>query len=246
MTASNLKPSLSLVLAHEGGYVNHPQDPGGPTNFGVTQRVYDAYRQKLAQTVRSVKLIEAIEVQDIYNKSYWRLIRGDSLPCGIDYCVFDFAVNSGVSRAVRYLQRTVGVNDDGSIGDMTLNAVYDHARRDEEGFIATYCANRMAFLRSLGTFGTFGKGWTRRVIGDKPGVQANDKGVLDYATMMARRDAAYTMPAPIGTLAGEVPGKADAPLEPQTFPTVPATTLPELKGTIDQINDQLAALIAAS
>jgi lysozyme family protein len=246
VTASNYRPSLSLVLQHEGGYVNHPKDPGGATNFGVTQKVYDAYRHKMALAPRSVKLIDAVEVQAIYEKNYWRLVRGDSLPCGLDYAVFDFAVNSGVSRAVRYLQRLVGVDDDGALGDVTLNAVYDYAKRDEEGMIVTYCANRMAFLRSLGTFATFGRGWTRRVIGDKPGVQANDKGVVDYAVMMARKDEGYVAPVPIGTLPGEVPGKAEAPLEPETFPTVLPTTLPELKGTLAEINDQLAALIAAS
>lgn len=246
MTAANYRPALSLTLAFEGGFVNNPKDPGGATNFGVTQAVYDAYRQKLGLTKRSVRLIESAEVQEIYAKNYWRLMRGDSLPVGIDFAVFDFAVNSGVSRAIRYLQRVVGVPDDGALGDMTLNACYDYERRDKEGLVATYCANRMAFLRSLRTFATFGRGWARRVVGSIEGVQATDKGVLDYATLMARQDMTYQMPAPIGSRVDEAPGRGVAPLDNSTFVTVPPTTLTELKGTLVEINDQLARLIEAS
>jgi hypothetical protein len=216
MSAKNYKPSLSLVLAHEGGYVNHPKDPGGPTNKGVTQRVYDAYRKLHGLAVQSVKLIAADELAELYKKQYWCLVRGDDMPAGLDYAVFDFAVNSGVSRAIRYLQRTVGVNDDAVIGDMTLGAVIAEARKDELGLINRYCANRMAFLRSLGTFPTFGTGWTRRVVGYTPGAQEKDTGVLDYATVMAQRDVAFgagsaatlPLPAEIGSKPGEVPGKA--------------------------------------
>src|SRR5690349_19262882 len=101
MSASNFRTSLGLVLAHEGGYVNHPKDPGGATNFGVTQKVYDAFRKYHGLKTQSVKLIATSEVSDIYNRNYWKLCRADSLPCGLDYAVFDFDVNSGVSRAVR-------------------------------------------------------------------------------------------------------------------------------------------------
>src|SRR6476661_8579982 len=125
MAASNFRPNLSLVLAHEGGYVNHPKDPGGATNQGVTQKVYDAYRAYHGHKMQSVRDIKDSEVSDIYNKNYWRLIRADSLPCGLDYAVFDFAVNSGVARATKYLQRLVGFtgNDvDGIVGMVTVAA----------------------------------------------------------------------------------------------------------------------------
>jgi lysozyme family protein len=248
MAASNFRPSLSLVLAHEGGFVHHPEDPGGATNQGITQRVYDAYRRYRGLKQQSVKHIPPTEVSDIYLKSYWKLIRGDSLPCGLDYAVFDFAVNSGVGRAVRYLQRLVGVDDDGAIGMITLDAIEAAVRVDEEGMIAQYCANRMAFLRSLGTFPTFGLGWTRRVCGYSPGIQEQDTGVIDYATFMARRDQSYKMPSQIGTFAGEVtPSKAVAPLENDSFVVAePVKTREEVKLSLAEIikqNDLLAAAI---
>lgn len=239
------------MLAHEGGYVNHPKDPGGATNQGVTQKVYDAYRKYHGQHTQSVRNISPTEVSEIYAKNYWRLVRADSLPRGFDYAVFDFAVNSGVSRAIRYMQRLVGVDDDGIIGVMTLGAVEDYARRDEEGLIAQYCANRLAFVRSLKTFPTFGKGWIRRIIGYTPGVQENDKGVIDYATMMARRDAAYTMPLAIGSKPGEPESaKAEAPLENETFVTAPTvSTVEEAKLTLAELianNDDLASKIGGA
>jgi lysozyme family protein len=240
MSAGNFRNSLSLVLAHEGGYVNHPKDPGGATNKGITQKVYDAYRTYMRLGMQSVKLIKDSEVSDIYNKNYWKPIKGDSLPCGLDYAVFDFGVNSGVSRAVKYLQRQLGLNQDGVLGLVTLSAVDVAMEKDEEQVIAQYCANRLAFLKSLSTFDTFGKGWTRRVVGYRIGVQSDDMGVLDYATLMARRDNQYLMPREIGKLEGEVAGKAIAPDTPESY-----IEAPKLIGSLAQINDQLAAIIAA-
>lgn len=243
MSAQNYKPSLALVLAHEGGYVNHPKDPGGATNQGVTQAVYNAYRRVKGFPIQSVKLISGDEVADIYQKQYWKLVRGDSLPAGLDYAVFDFAVNSGVSRAVRYLQRLVGVEDDAVIGNMTLAAIYAAARANEESLIINYCANRMAFLKSLGTFSTFGKGWTRRVIGYSPGYQNNDSGVLDYAISMAKGDLDYTMPTAIGNKLGEIAGKAVAP--PSGKNIFPALNQADLK-TLAAQNDTMAIKIAVN
>lgn len=215
MTASLYKPSLALVLAHEGGYVNHPKDPGGATNFGITQRVYDAYRKAHGLKQQSVKLISSTEVEQIYRNSYWKLIRGDDLPAGLDYAVFDYAVNSGVGRALRYLQAGLGFKGDdvdGVIGNMTLNAAREAMRKDEEKVIVSYCGDRMRFLRGLSTFGTFGTGWTRRVEGYKAGVQPfADSGVIDYAIGYARRDPVYSTPAAIGTRPGEVAGGKGTP-----------------------------------
>ena len=151
---------LSLVLVHEGGYVNHPKDPGGATNKGVTQAVYDAWRRKHGKPARSVRFIETTELEGIYRKDYWDAISGDELPDGVDYAVFDFAVNSGINRASRYLQRAVGVAEDGKIGPKTLDAVSMH---NPKILVNRLCDARMAFLRGLGTFPVFGKGWTRRV-----------------------------------------------------------------------------------
>jgi len=251
MSVSNFRQSLALVLAHEGGFVNHPKDPGGATNQGVTQKVYDAYRIYHGSKPQSVRHISPSEVSDIYNKNYWRLVRGDSLPCGIDYAVFDFAVNSGVSRAIRYLQRLLGVDDDGVIGFKTLAAVELAVRQNEEALITQYCANRMAFLRRLPTFKTFGVGWTRRVLGYQAGIQREDTGVLDYAVMQARRDLSYMMPSAIGSLPGEVvPNKAEAPLTDESFVAAPSVmTREEAKFKLIPLmldNDKLAELIGVS
>ena len=101
---ANFDKSLALVLVHEGGYVNHPKDPGGATNRGVTQAVYDAYRKTRGKAGQSVKFITDEEVNAIYKFQYWDRVQGDLLPAGLDYAVFDFAVNSGVGRASKYLQ----------------------------------------------------------------------------------------------------------------------------------------------
>lgn len=157
---ANFDKALSAVLLHEGGYVNHPKDPGGATNRGVTQAVYDDWRRDHGLEKQSVKLISPAEVMAIYKYLYWDRIKGDELPTGVDYCVFDFAVNSGVNRAARYLQRAVGVADDGQIGPVTLAAV----RAMDAGCLTDgICNARLTFLKGLTTFRTFGKGWTRRV-----------------------------------------------------------------------------------
>jgi lysozyme family protein len=153
---------LPLVLAHEGGYVNHPEDPGGATNRGVTQVTYDAWRRSKGQAPRDVRRITDDEVTAIYRTQYWDTIRGDSLPPGVAYCVFDAAVNSGPARAVRWLQEVAGVVVDGIVGVRTLAAV--EAMPPEE-LIGAYCDTRMAFLWGLRHWPTFGRGWTRRVEG---------------------------------------------------------------------------------
>ena len=156
----NLEAALKNVLVHEGGFVNHKADPGGATNRGVTQRVYDAYRDRQGQSRRSVRAITADEVADIYKRQYWDAIRGDDLPSGLDYAVFDYAVNSGPRRAAQDLQRELGVAVDGVIGNVTLAGV---AKADVYDLIDRLCARRMRFLKGLKHWRTFGKGWTRRV-----------------------------------------------------------------------------------
>lgn len=147
---------LQQVLKYEGGYVNHPQDPGGPTNKGVTQDVYDGWRKAHNQPTQSVKNISMNEVQGIYRQLYWDKIRGDDLPAGVDMAVFDFAVNSGVSRASKYLQGIVGVPVDGIIGPQTIQATKD--------YVAIALTNkRLSFMQSLSIWPTFGKGWGARI-----------------------------------------------------------------------------------
>lgn len=157
---NNFAPSLAHLLTTEGGYVNDPKDPGGATNEGVTQKEYDLWRTAQRQTVRSVRLINANEVAAIYRHCYWDTIRADKLPSGVDYCVFDCAVNSGPHQAVKFLQRAAGAIDDGFIGPATITAVN---AADPRRIINAVSAERLSFLKRLPTWGHFEDGWTSRV-----------------------------------------------------------------------------------
>lgn len=174
---NNFEKALALVLEHEGGYVNHPKDPGGATMKGVTQAVYDAYRKMRGRGPQSVKFISNEELRAIYKFQYWDKVQGDFLPSGLDYAVFDFAVNSGVTRAAKYLQAVVGVTQDGQIGARTLAAITSPVAA-----INALCDRRMGFLRSLKNWLTFGKGWKKRVEGDNP---KKIDGVREVALEMA-------------------------------------------------------------
>lgn len=180
----NFNQSLQMVLAHEGGYVNHPDDPGGPTNRGITLRVLAAHYGRDV-TARDVQNISDDTVATIYRRNYWDTARCNLLPSGLDYAVFDFAVNSGVSRAVRTLQTVLGVKADGVIGDITLAAIRKNTGSEIIDLIVRYCESRMAFLRGLRTWRTFGNGWTRRVMGMQVGMQVFDEGVIDRAAALA-------------------------------------------------------------
>lgn len=156
---------LQLVLAHEGGYVDHPSDPGGATNLGITRKTLAGWRKVMPWTSlpkSEVKALTKETVAPIYRALYWDEIRGDDLPAGLDYAVFDYAVNSGPGRAAMALQRILGVADDGEIGPITLAAV---AKRKPADLINALCDERIAFLQRLSTFAVFGKGWTSRVAG---------------------------------------------------------------------------------
>lgn len=184
MSFDNFPGILRWVLVHEGGYVNHPKDPGGATNKGVTQRVYDSWRRARNLSVQSVREIRDNEVEAIYRTQYWDAVRGDDLPSGVNYAVFDFAVNSGPKRAIRFLQREIGVADDGVIGNVTLGALRDV--KDMADLVRRFCAARMEWLKTLSTFSTFGRGWSKRVMGVRSGAQDDDTGVIDRASRMAR------------------------------------------------------------
>jgi lysozyme family protein len=158
----NFDAALAMMLRHEGGYVNHPHDPGGETNRGVTKAVYDRFRADAHLPARSVRHISAQEINIIYRRQYWDRIRGDDLPSGVDYAVFDFAVNSGTMPSAKMLQRRAGVREDGRIGPATLAAL---RAMPAAAIITGFCADRLAFLRGLTNFRHFGKGWTARVDG---------------------------------------------------------------------------------
>lgn len=186
----NYKIVQPWVLAYEGGYVDHPKDPGGATMEGVTQRTYDADRRRHGLGVRPVRQMEPRERDAIYKTQYWDAVRGDDLPSGIDAAVYDYAVNSGPSRAARELQAVLGVMQDGVIGVMTLDAAQ---AANPFAVIKGLCERRLAFMKRARhsktkklLWPTFSVGWTRRVMGDVPGVQDADTGIIDRATRLAR------------------------------------------------------------
>jgi lysozyme family protein len=216
----NFQRSLSLVLKHEGGYVDHPKDPGGATNKGITIATFRRY-VKRDGTKDDLRRISDADVAKIYRKHYWDAVRGDDLPDGLDYAVFDFAVNSGTGRAPKYLQRVLGVAQDGVIGPATLKAAHD---ANVPFAIDRLCDDRMAFLRSLKTFSTFGRGWTSRV-----------SGVRIEAQRMAKRGA-----EPVAAPPKPVPAPAPAPT-PQPAPAAK----PEPKRALPAILAIGIALIAA-
>lgn len=134
---SNFAKSLAAVLKSEGGYVNNPRDPGGATNKGITQATYDAWNDSAKRARQNVQFIHDDEVQAIYRERYWDTVHGDELPSGIDYAVFDYAVNSGPTRAMRAYA-----------ANPTIDGI---------------CNQRLAFLQTLPTWAYFGKGWGARV-----------------------------------------------------------------------------------
>ena len=154
----NFDKCLKMILHHEGGYVWHKLDPGGETNLGVTKRVYEEWGGK-----KNMKDLTVEDVAPIYEKNYWGKAKCDQLPSGLDLAVFDWSVNSGVGRAVKKLQKMIGTVADGGIGPNTLKTLEEYIRHHGlETTIENYKDIRQAFYRSLSTFNTFGKGWTRR------------------------------------------------------------------------------------
>jgi lysozyme family protein len=159
MSADCYAESIRRLLVSEGGYVNHPSDPGGPTNFGITLGDYRRY-VKAEATAADVRAMKVEEAKAIYRAKYWNAVRGDDLPAGVDYCVFDYAVNSGTGRAPKVLQRVLGASVTGRMDDATLAAT---RRRDARTTVQAICDERLRFLQGLKTWPVFGKGWSKRV-----------------------------------------------------------------------------------
>ena len=155
----NWDEALRHILKYEGGYVNHPADPGGMTNLGVTKRVWEEWTGKPA-TEADMRALTPEMVGPLYKTRYWDAVRADDLPSGVDLCVFDCAVNAGVGRASKFLQQAVGVTADGQIGPKTVEAP---TAKPADEVVAKFCDLREAHYKSLPTFATFGKGWMRRL-----------------------------------------------------------------------------------
>ena len=164
MAKENYQKCLETILHHEGGYVNHPKDPGGETNLGVTKRVYEAWVMENDLSQKDMKDLLVEDVAPIYRKNYWDRMKCDDIPAGLDLCVFDFGVNAGTGRSAKYLQTMIGTVADGGIGPNTLRALDSYVDANGiEGAIKNFQEARQSYYESLSTFETFGRGWTRRV-----------------------------------------------------------------------------------
>ena len=164
---SNWDNAFKMMLASEGGYVNHPSDPGGMTNLGVTKRVWEEWVGRESNE-KEMRGLTPEMVEPLYKRKFWDAVRGDELPAGISYLIFDFAVNAGVGRSIKTLQSAVGVTPDGGFGPMTMAAVQ---AVDPVELVEKFSQAKEDFYRSLNTFETFGKGWLNRVAAVK--VKAN-------------------------------------------------------------------------
>ena len=158
----NFDNCLRMLLAHEGGFVNHPSDPGGMTNLGVTKAVYEAWVGHPVDE-KTMRSLTPADVAPLYRKKYWDVVRGDELQAGLDYTMFDYAVNSGAGRAIKALQRCVGVAADGGFGPTTMAAVAQFKDHGTKQLIEEVNDERLDFLKSLKTWPVFGRGWERRV-----------------------------------------------------------------------------------
>jgi lysozyme family protein len=158
----NFQKSLEMLLKHEGGFVNHPSDPGGVTNLGVTAKAWESWVGHPVDE-KQMRALTPQDVAPLYKRKYWDACRADELVSGLDYAVFDFAVNSGVGRSIKTLQDCVGVNPDGGFGSVTMAAVAQFQGNTAKTLITELCDKRLNFLKSLKTFDVFGKGWENRV-----------------------------------------------------------------------------------
>ncbi len=219
---------LPLVLKHEGGYANHPKDPGGATMKGVTQATYSSWRRRSGKPERSVKNITEAELRAIYRRDYWDKVKGDSLFAGVDYATFDAAVNSGPGRGARWLQKAVGAKADGAVGPNTLKAMKTTTLSPAK-IVKAICRTRRSFLQSLRTWSTFGRGWSRRVAdveaegvrmamehaGQTPLETADD---AERESAKAEAKAQQNAKGAAGTGAGGVAGGGAAAVDPGVIP----------------------------
>ena len=162
MASRNFDEALRRLLRDEGGYGNHPSDPGGPTNFGIT--LADARRYwKSDASAADVRAMPQSVARDIYRQRYWSALRCDALPDGVDYAVFDYGVNSGIGRAGKVLRRILNLPDRSST--VTNEVIAAASKIDPAQLVTAICTERLVFLKALKTWSVFGRGWGRRVAG---------------------------------------------------------------------------------
>ena len=204
----NFDAALKLVLQSEGGRVDNKADPGGRTNLGCTQRVYSAYLKVNRRLDADVYDISSGDVSNIYRTQYADAVHFNDLPAGLDYAVFDAAVNSGPVEAARWLQDAVGVTTDGHIGLLTLAAV---RKIDPVAAIVHVCEERLTFLQGLSTWKTFGVGWANRVASVRKNALAIAAAPEPLVVVAA------VIPAPVVVSPGPVVAPAPVTPSPKTF-----------------------------
>lgn len=150
---------MDIIFAHEGGYVDHPDDPGGATNLGITHKTLAAWRKVDKCSREEVQTLQRDEAREIYRAHYWNALNCDNLPAGVDLVTFDMGVNAGVGRSSRMLQEVVSVEKDGQVGPITVGAVN---RIDAEFVVSRFSDRRLEYYQSLKHWPTFGRGWSRR------------------------------------------------------------------------------------
>ena len=193
--------ALRRLLLHEGGYTNHPSDPGGPTNFGITIFDYRKYVKPTA-TAADVRAMKIEEAKRIYRAKYWDAQRCDELPAGVDYAVFDYGVNSGIRRSGKVLRRVLKLSDSTSLVNGGVIAAAKNV--DAKALIGTICDERLRFLQSLKIWGVFGKGWSRRVA---------EVRAAAFGMVLSAKSAPVPMPTE------PTAGKAEVPLAKSTQQT---------------------------
>ena len=236
----------SYVLASEGGYVNHPRDPGKATNMGITAATLRAWRGRPV-TNTDVRNLSQKEALAIYKAQYWDTVRADLLPLGLDYLTFDYGVNSGPARAIKDLQRTVGADADGVIGQKTLSKIKEYiSKNGMKALLNAYATRRWNFVQGLSTFSTFGDGWRRRIWGEQMGMQASDSGAADRAFKLSQeRYDEITMPLPApGKAEPEKPGAVDMMKDPATLTGIAGSIATVFGAIEDQPILQVAAVLA--
>jgi lysozyme family protein len=189
----NFAACLPEILKHEGGWADHPRDPGGATMKGITIGTYAQWKgRKVAKA--ELRAISDAEVAAIYKRNYWDKVRADDLPAGLDLVAFDAAVNSGPSRGAKWLQQALGVKADGKVGPVTIAAAQ---AADVDDAINAALDVRLAFLKRLSTWPTFGKGWGRRVAGVRAKAlqMAAGKTSIDEPSMKRKPATAPKKPA---------------------------------------------------
>jgi lysozyme family protein len=192
MASTSFPHALAFILRQEGGFVHHPADPGGATQFGITRRTLALSRGRPV-SVDDVRALTREEAGYIYRSLYWNAVRADELPAGIDLVVFDIAVNSGPGRAVRLLQAALDVDVDGILGPVTMST----ARAAEPSeTIRGLTRLRLAFLARLSGWPVFGRGWRRRALAveqealrraDQTSTTTKDQPMIDSKAILASR-----------------------------------------------------------